>query len=52
MSLFDERAGSKVNWKVNLAVLWFGVFCACASYTSCVPFLPIYVLKEMRICSR
>lgn len=49
MSLFDERGDSKVNWKVNLAVLWFGVFCACASYTSCVPFLPIYVLKEMHV---
>lgn len=49
MSLFDERKDSKVNWKVNLVVLWIGVFFACASYTGCVPFLPIFVLKEMQV---
>ncbi len=36
-------------WKINLPVLWLGVFLACASYTSCVPFLPVYLLTELNV---
>ncbi len=49
MSIFDERPGSKANWKVNLPVLWLGVFLACASFSSCIPFLPVYLLKELQV---
>ena len=49
MSLFDEKPNVKVNWKINLPVLWLGVFLACASYTSCIPFLPVYLLKELHV---
>lgn len=49
MALFDEKPNAKVNWKINLPVLWLGVFLACASYTSCIPFLPIYLLKELHV---
>lgn len=38
-----------INWKKNLAVLWIGVFLACASYTGCVPFLPVYLLNELGV---
>ena len=33
MPLFDEHGDRKINWKVNLAVLWTGVFFAASSYT-------------------
>lgn len=36
-------------WKRNLPVLWIGVFLCCASYTSCVPFLPIYLLRDLGV---
>lgn len=36
-------------WKRNLPVLWIGVFLCCASYTSCVPFLPIYLLWDLGV---
>lgn len=49
MALFDEHGEKKVNWKVNLVVLWIGVFFACASYTMVVPFLPIYLLHELHV---
>lgn len=44
-------AADKKNtyWKRNLPVLWIGVFLCCASYTSCVPFLPIYLLRELGV---
>ena len=49
MSLLDEHGSGSVNWKKNLVVLWAGVFLACASYTSCIPFLPVYLLKELHV---
>ncbi len=49
MSFFDEAPGSKVNWKINLPVLWLGVFLACASFSSCIPFLPVYLLTELKV---
>lgn len=49
MALFDERKDSKVNWKVNLSVLWIGVFFASASYTMCVPFLPVFLLQDLHV---
>ena len=39
MSLLDERGTGAISWQRNLAVLWCGVFFACASYTMVVPFL-------------
>ena len=34
MSLLDERGTGAISWQRNLAVLWCGVFFACASYTT------------------
>lgn len=44
-----QQEKNKVNWKVNLAVLWVGVFFACASYTMVVPFLPVYLLHDLQV---
>lgn len=41
----------KYPWKKNLPVLWIGVFLCCASYTSCIPFLPVYLLRELHVSS-
>ena len=49
MSLFAEHGNKEVNWKRNLAILWVGVYLACASYTSCIPFLPVYLMKELNV---
>ena len=49
MSIWDEKGSGDINWKKNLIVLWIGIFLACASYTSCVPFLPVYLLKELHV---
>ncbi len=49
MSLFDEHGEKKINWKVNLCILWLGVFFACASYTMCIPFLPVFLLEELNV---
>lgn len=49
MALFDEHGDKKINWKVNLAVLWIGVFFAASSYTMCVPFLPVFLLQELHV---
>ena len=42
----DKR---KQYWKRNLPVLWVGVFLCCASYTSCIPFLPVYLLRDLGV---
>lgn len=39
----------KINWKINLPMLWLGVFLCCASYTSSIPFLPVYVYRELHV---
>lgn len=44
MNIFEDRGGGKLHWKLNLYVLWVCVFFTCASYTMCVPFLPVYLL--------
>ena len=49
MSLLDERGTGAISWQRNLAVLWCGVFFACASYTMVVPFLPVYLLQELHV---
>ena len=49
MSVFDAGGSGPVNWKKNLIVLWTGVFLGCASYTACIPFLPVYLLKELHV---
>ncbi len=49
MSLWDQPGAGTISWQKNLAVLWVGVFLACASYTSCIPFLPVYLLKELHV---
>ena len=49
MSVFDDSGSGPVNWKKNLIVLWAGVFLGCASYTACIPFLPVYLLKELHV---
>ena len=49
MFLLDEHGNGSVNWKKNLIVLWIGVFLACASFTACIPFLPVYLQKELHV---
>ena len=49
MFLLDEHGSGSVNWKKNLVVLWAGVFLACASFTACIPFLPVYLQKELHV---
>ena len=51
MFLLDEHGSGSVNWKKNLVVLWAGVFLACASFTACIPFLPVYLQKELHVPS-
>ena len=49
MFFLDEHGSGSVNWKKNLVVLWVGVFLACASFTACIPFLPVYLQKELHV---
>ena len=49
MFLPGERGNGSVNWKKNLIVLWIGVFLGCASFTACIPFLPVYLLTELHV---
>jgi DHA1 family multidrug resistance protein-like MFS transporter len=49
MFLLDEHGSGSVNWKKNLVVLWIGVFLGCASFTACIPFLPVYLLTELHV---
>lgn len=49
MSAYNEENTKKTVWKKNLPVLWLGVFLCCASYTSCIPFLPVYLLRELGV---
>lgn len=37
------------NWKKCLPVLWLAVFLCCASYTMCIPFLPVFLLRELYV---
>ena len=43
---FNEENEKHDVWKKNLPVLWIAVFLCCASYTSCIPFLPVYLLRD------
>ena len=49
MSTYNEDNTKSTVWKKNLPVLWLGVFLCCASYTSCIPFLPVYLLRELGV---
>ena len=49
MNIFEDRGGGKLHWKLNLYVLWGCVFFCCASYTMCVPFLPVYLLQHLGV---
>lgn len=42
---FDDNKG--INWRLNLAILWLAVILCASSYTMCVPFLPVYLWKEL-----
>ena len=46
---FNEENEKHDVWKKNLPVLWIAVFLCCASYTSCIPFLPVYLLRELGV---
>lgn len=48
MNIKDEE-NNGINWKVNLIVLWLAVILCASSYTMCVPFLPVYLWKEMGV---
>ena len=47
MPTINEENEKNTIWKKNLPVLWIAVFLCCASYTSCIPFLPVYLLREL-----
>ena len=49
MNIFEDRGGGKLHWKLNLYVLWVCVFFCCASYTMCIPFLPVYLLQHLGV---
>lgn len=49
MLSFNEESEKNTYWKRNLPVLWIAVFLCCASYTSCIPFLPVYLLRELGV---
>ena len=49
MFLPGGHGSGSVNWKKNLIVLWIGVFLGCASFTACIPFLPVYLLTELQV---
>ena len=49
MLSFNEESEKNTYWKRNLPVLWISVFLCCASYTSCIPFLPVYLLRELGV---
>ena len=49
MRTFNEENEKNTAWKKNLPVLWISVFLCCASYTSCIPFLPVYLLRELGV---
>ncbi|MDY4919782.1 MAG: MFS transporter [Phascolarctobacterium sp.] len=44
-----EELEKKAYWRINLPVLWLAVFLCCASYTSSVPFLPVYVYRDLGV---
>ncbi len=48
LSEIDSK-NKNIYWKRNLPVLWIGVFLCCACYTSCIPFLPVYLLRELGV---
>lgn len=45
----SHAVGEDLNWKRNLIVLWCCVFLVCASYTMVIPFLPLFLLKELQL---
>jgi len=45
----SHEVGEDLNWKRNLIVLWCCVFLVCASYTMVIPFLPLFLLKELQL---
>ena len=49
MTLLALQKNSTGSWKSNLPVLWLAVFLCCASYTMCIPFLPVYLLRELHV---
>lgn len=49
METSETKENNGINWRVNLSVLWLAVILCCASYTMCIPFLPVYLLKEMHV---
>ena len=51
MPTINEENEKNTIWKKNLPVLWIAVFLCCASYTSCIPFLPVYLLCELGVPS-
>lgn len=51
MPTINEENEKNTIWKKNLPVLWIAVFLCCASYTSCIPFLPVYLLRELDVPS-
>jgi MFS transporter, DHA1 family, multidrug resistance protein len=43
--LFNGRWNGMPRWKINLWVLWIGVFFTAASFSMVIPFLPIFLLQ-------
>ena len=49
MSSLLKKIKFCAQWQKNLFVLWFGVLLACASYTMIIPFLPMFLIKELGV---
>ena len=46
---FNEENEKPHVWKQNLPVPRIAAFLCCASYTSCIPFLPVYLLRDLGV---
>lgn len=47
-----DNSHAEINWQLNLIVLWIGSFLACASYTMCIPFLPVFLLQDLHVAQQ
>lgn len=47
----DEKKLKNEDWKKSFWIIWACVFIVCASYTMVVPFLPLFLVKELALPS-
>src|SRR5579859_6698147 len=44
-----EAAGAQIDWRRNLAALWFAEFTAILGFSFVFPFLPVFIRTELHI---